>query len=273
MRNSKWSPATSCGEPAAGDVNAAFGRLRKPQSDGGPECSRHSPRRARPALGTRVGRDKCKNGGEGGIRTHDTLASMPHFECGAFNHSTTSPGAVSGRPLLACSLASGNTRAWRNPVARWTGAAAWARGALRARAGPARLARGPVDRRQAREATAAFNADCQGTPDMLYDVRTYTVRAGTLAAHLALYKEKGWTAQTRHLGQPFAYFVTETGPLNTYMHIWAYKDAADRATRRAAMAADPEWIAFLAESAKAGYLVAQENRLMTQAPFFKPSAP
>jgi hypothetical protein len=30
-------------------------------------------------------------GGEGGIRTHDTLASMPHFECGAFNHSTTSP--------------------------------------------------------------------------------------------------------------------------------------------------------------------------------------
>ena len=30
-------------------------------------------------------------GGEGGIRTHDTLTSMPHFECGAFNHSTTSP--------------------------------------------------------------------------------------------------------------------------------------------------------------------------------------
>jgi hypothetical protein len=30
-------------------------------------------------------------GGEGGIRTHDTLASMPHFECGDFNHSTTSP--------------------------------------------------------------------------------------------------------------------------------------------------------------------------------------
>ena len=31
-------------------------------------------------------------GGEGGIRTHDTLASMPHFECGAFDHSATSPG-------------------------------------------------------------------------------------------------------------------------------------------------------------------------------------
>jgi hypothetical protein len=35
-------------------------------------------------------------GGEGGIRTPDTLASMPHFECGAFNHSATSPGPETG---------------------------------------------------------------------------------------------------------------------------------------------------------------------------------
>src|SRR6266550_915700 len=32
-----------------------------------------------------------KDGGEGGIRTPDTVARMPHFECGAFNHSATSP--------------------------------------------------------------------------------------------------------------------------------------------------------------------------------------
>jgi hypothetical protein len=30
-------------------------------------------------------------GGEGGIRTPDRLAPMPHFECGAFNRSATSP--------------------------------------------------------------------------------------------------------------------------------------------------------------------------------------
>jgi hypothetical protein len=34
-----------------------------------------------------------RTGGEGGIRTPDTVARMPHFECGAFNHSATSPGA------------------------------------------------------------------------------------------------------------------------------------------------------------------------------------
>src|ERR1700687_5993207 len=33
----------------------------------------------------------CMLGGEGGIRTPDTVARMPHFECGAIDHSATSP--------------------------------------------------------------------------------------------------------------------------------------------------------------------------------------
>ena len=32
------------------------------------------------------------SGGEGGIRTPGTLARTPHFECGAIDHSATSPG-------------------------------------------------------------------------------------------------------------------------------------------------------------------------------------
>ena len=35
-------------------------------------------------------------GGEGGIRTPGTLARTPHFECGAIDHSATSPGATAG---------------------------------------------------------------------------------------------------------------------------------------------------------------------------------
>ncbi len=34
---------------------------------------------------------KQLNGGEGGIRTLGTVARTPHFECGAFDHSATSP--------------------------------------------------------------------------------------------------------------------------------------------------------------------------------------
>ena len=37
-------------------------------------------------------------GGQGGIRTHGTLAGTPHFECGAIDHSTTCPPAVIKKP-------------------------------------------------------------------------------------------------------------------------------------------------------------------------------
>lgn len=53
---------------------------------------------------SRLGEQKG-NGGEGGIRTPDTLASMPHFECGAFNHSATSPQR--GRPCRPGALDNG----------------------------------------------------------------------------------------------------------------------------------------------------------------------
>lgn len=104
---------------------------------------------------------------------------------------------------------------------------------------------------------------------MLFDHRTYTCKPGTLPRQLELYEQHGKTAQERHLGKPFLFAITETGPINTYVHVWAYADAADRAKRRAAMQADPEWQAYLKKSAEAGFLIQQENKLMTPAPFFE----
>ena len=102
---------------------------------------------------------------------------------------------------------------------------------------------------------------------MLIDHRTYTLRPGTMAKHLAIYEEYGLKPQRRHLGEPLAYLITESGELNTYVHIWSYQDAADRATKRAAMQADPDWQMYLQKSGEAGYLIKQENKLMTPAPF------
>jgi hypothetical protein len=103
---------------------------------------------------------------------------------------------------------------------------------------------------------------------MLLDHRTYTVRPGTMAKHLDIYEKFGKEAQRRHLGEPLAYLITETGQINTYVHIWVYQDAADRSAKRAKMMADPDWQAYLAKSAEAGYLIKQENNLMTPAPFY-----
>ena len=104
---------------------------------------------------------------------------------------------------------------------------------------------------------------------MIFDQRTYTCKPGTLPLHFALYEKHGKAPQEKHLGKPVLYGITETGRINTYVHIWAYEDAADRAKRRAAMQADPDWQAFLKMSAEAGYLLAQENQILTAAPWFE----
>ena len=105
---------------------------------------------------------------------------------------------------------------------------------------------------------------------MLYDVRTYVCRPGTIKAHLAIYAEHGYDVQRKHLGEPVVYLQTETGNVNSYIHIWAYQDAQDRAQRRAAMQADPKWVAYVKLSGEAGYLVSQNNQLMTPVSFVSP---
>lgn len=105
---------------------------------------------------------------------------------------------------------------------------------------------------------------------MLLDHRTYTCRPGTIKKHLALYEKMGKEPQFRNLGEPLAYLATETGNPNQYIHIWVYENAGDREAKRAAMAADPAWLAYIQESAKLGALEAQENRLMQPVAFHTP---
>lgn len=105
---------------------------------------------------------------------------------------------------------------------------------------------------------------------MIYDHRTYTCRPGTIKRHMKLYEESGWAVQSKHLGYPAVYGAVETGDVNSYVHIWVYASAADRAEKRAALAADAEWQAYLKLSAEAGYLVSQVNKILTPAPFFDP---
>ena len=102
---------------------------------------------------------------------------------------------------------------------------------------------------------------------MVFDHRTYTVKAGTINKQLALYEEHGWHVQTRHLGQPIVYAATEVGNVNTYVHIWAYENAGDREAKRAALWADPEWLAYTKASAELGALEKQENVLMNPVDF------
>jgi NIPSNAP len=105
---------------------------------------------------------------------------------------------------------------------------------------------------------------------MIYDHRTYVCKFGTVQAHFALYEKMGLAVQRKHLGEPVLYASTEVGDLNSFVHIWAYKDLADRTARRAAMNADPDWQAFVKAGRELGAIIAQQNCILVPAPFFKP---
>jgi hypothetical protein len=102
---------------------------------------------------------------------------------------------------------------------------------------------------------------------VLVDHRYYRVKPGTMNAHLDLYEKHGFLPQTRHLGQPYAYLVTESGEINTLVHMWVYEDAADRMRKRAAMQADPEWQEFSRLQREAGFLENMRTNLMIPAKF------
>ena len=103
---------------------------------------------------------------------------------------------------------------------------------------------------------------------MLLDVRTYTCRPGTMNEHLDLYAEHGLKPQTRHLGRPFAFLVSETGEVNQFVHIWLYQDAGDRDRKRTALWDDPAWLAWVDKSTALGAVISQKNEFMRPAAFF-----
>ncbi len=102
---------------------------------------------------------------------------------------------------------------------------------------------------------------------MILDLRIYTTKPGRTAEFVALYKEHAWAIQQKYLGRCIAWNTVIEGCVHQVVHIWAYDSQADREARRAAMAADPAWIAYLAASAKADLLLNMENRILKPTDF------
>jgi hypothetical protein len=102
---------------------------------------------------------------------------------------------------------------------------------------------------------------------MIVDLRTYTMAPGRLAAFLEMYEKEGLPIQTRYLGKPIGYFMTEVGALNQVVHLWGYESMADREQRRNAMDLDPDWIAYRKKSAATGNMLSQENKILKSTSF------
>lgn len=83
--------------------------------------------------------------------------------------------------------------------------------------------------------------------------------------YLQLYEDEGLEIQRATLGRLLGYFHTEVGELNTMVHLWGYDSLDDRMRRRAALAAIPEWQAYLTRIRP--LIRSMSNRLLVPAPF------
>ncbi len=100
---------------------------------------------------------------------------------------------------------------------------------------------------------------------MIVEQRTYRFKAGKVPTFMEIYEAKGLEIQKRILGNLIGYFVTEIGPLNETVHLWGYDSLDDRTARRAALMADPDWRAFLAQIVP--LLETQESKIMLPTSF------
>jgi hypothetical protein len=105
---------------------------------------------------------------------------------------------------------------------------------------------------------------------MLFDLRTYRCKPGTVSAQLGAYERDGFQPQCRHLGNPLFYGIVETGDVNSYVHLWKFSDAADRERRRQELYADEQWLLYRKKSAEAGFQIEQNNMLLKAAHFWCP---
>ena len=101
---------------------------------------------------------------------------------------------------------------------------------------------------------------------MYVEERMYTLHVGKAPEYFKHYEGEGMAVQLRHLPHMVGYYVTEVGPQNMVIHLWAYEDLNQRERCRGAMAADPAWQAYVSKIRP--LMIAQETRIMKCAPFF-----
>ncbi len=100
---------------------------------------------------------------------------------------------------------------------------------------------------------------------MIVEERIYSLKIGAVPKYLELYEAEGLAIQRPILGRMVGYFSTDIGSLHQIVHLWAYKDLAERSERRARLVRDPRWKAYVVKIRE--LQVSQENKILIPAPF------
>jgi hypothetical protein len=88
-----------------------------------------------------------------------------------------------------------------------------------------------------------LNRSRKGNAMPLYELRTYTLRVGTMAEAVKLYQEIGFPAlqKGKHDKKLVGYFQADTGTINQLLHLWKFDDDADRRAHWTAVYANKDY--------------------------------
>jgi hypothetical protein len=100
---------------------------------------------------------------------------------------------------------------------------------------------------------------------MIVEERIYTLKIAGAAEWFKAYEAEGMKIQLGHLGHMVGYYTTDIGMLNQVVHLWAYSDLKDRQDRRAQLAADKSWQAYLAKILP--LIQTMESKILVPTPF------
>jgi hypothetical protein len=84
---------------------------------------------------------------------------------------------------------------------------------------------------------------------MIYEIRTYRLAPGSLGEVEKRFGE-GYEHRKKY-SELTAFWHTEIGPLNEIVHVWGYRDLAERARIRGEAAKDPSWPPKIGEFVRA----------------------
>jgi hypothetical protein len=76
---------------------------------------------------------------------------------------------------------------------------------------------------------------------MIYELRTYTVKPGTLGDMVKAASTVSRDIRGNNFGKLEGYWSTEIGALNQVLHMWSYSDLNERARLRAELAKNARW--------------------------------
>jgi hypothetical protein len=94
----------------------------------------------------------------------------------------------------------------------------------------------------------------------LVDHRIYTIRLRKMNEFIEVFNRLAMPILMQTLQHPLGFYVSQVGPLNQFVHLWAYADLADYERRCRARDSHPDFPAYLAASEH--LITAQETRLV-----------